>query len=137
MQLQHQDRGSLHCEALVVLLWGSSLGVFMLFKLCLIFCVFVRHPEGKQLDLIPNRKWIWWSDLRRVLRREVLLFTSELLLVLPLLQHHAKNAGVHLLGCNIRAKEKERKRNKLLVGHGRNVCTGVKHLQQLHIREAS
>lgn len=56
----------------------------------------------------------WWSNLRCVLLREALLFTSELLLVLPLLQHHAKNARVHLLGCNIRVKEKEQETNSLL-----------------------
>lgn len=72
-----------------------------------------------QSELIPTgseqvRAADWWSDLRCVLLREALLFTSELLLVLPLLQHHAKNAGVHLLGCNIRVKREKKETNSLL-----------------------
>lgn len=50
----------------------------------------------------------WWSDLRCVLLRKALLFTSELLLFLPLLQSHAKNARDHLLACNIRVKEEKK-----------------------------
>lgn len=71
-------------------------------------------------EKIPTGRWRrepnkvsavgWWSDLRCALLRKALLFTSELLLLLPLLQSHAKNAGVHLLGCNIRVKERERKK---------------------------
>lgn len=71
----------------------------------------------------------WWSDLRRVLRREALLFTSELLFLLPLLQGHAKNARVHLLGCSERVKERK-KTNKLPFDHWLNIKIEVKHFQQ-------
>lgn len=75
----------------------------------------------------------WWSDLRRVLRREALLFTSELLFLLPLLQGHAKNARVHLLGCSERVRERK-KTNKLPFDQWLNITIEVKHFQQLHTR---
>lgn len=49
----------------------------------------------------------WTSDLWCDLLVEALLFASEPLLLLSLLQCQAKDAGVHLLGCNIRFIGKE------------------------------